>query len=281
MNKVKRPLCRYYGGKWKMAPWIVSHFPKHNCYTEAFGGAGSVLLTKDPSRVEVYNDLSDEMYNLFTVLRDPAKSKELLRLLQLTPYSRTEWKNCIELSDNDVEQARRTLVLSTQSYNVSKSLLRKNSSFRMCSSGHHILPTDFQRSVENIEDIIQRLKNVLFENRHYLDVISNHDRKSTLHYLDPPYLPETRSCNSNFYQHEMSLEDHAEMLVHLQELNGMVIISGYQSELYHSILVETYGWISKSKKAISGAAIKGKTERQEIIWMNKAVQNQQKQITLL
>jgi DNA adenine methylase len=86
---VTRPVIRYYGGKWKLADWVISHFPKHRCYVEAFGGAASVLMKKKPSRVEVYNDLSDEVVNLFQVLRDPGTAKELRRRLSLTPFSRT------------------------------------------------------------------------------------------------------------------------------------------------------------------------------------------------
>ena len=86
-----RPIIRYYGGKWKIADWVISFFPEHRCYVEAFGGAGSVLMKKKPARVEVYNDLSNEMVNLFRVLRDRDQAAELKRLLDLTPYSRAEW----------------------------------------------------------------------------------------------------------------------------------------------------------------------------------------------
>lgn len=33
-----RPALRYHGGKWLLAPWIISFFPEHSAYTEVYGG---------------------------------------------------------------------------------------------------------------------------------------------------------------------------------------------------------------------------------------------------
>lgn len=107
---VGRPVLRYHGGKWLLAPWIASHFPAHDVYVEPYGGGASVLMRKARSRAEVYNDLDEDVVNVFRVLRDEGQAERLREVLALTPYSRTEWKESFSTSDDPVERARRTFV---------------------------------------------------------------------------------------------------------------------------------------------------------------------------
>lgn len=93
MNKPTRPVLRYHGGKWKLAPWVIQHFPPHQVYVEPFGGAASVLMQKPRVEAEIYNDLDDDVVNIFRILRDPAMAAELRRRLELTPFARTELRD--------------------------------------------------------------------------------------------------------------------------------------------------------------------------------------------
>jgi len=79
---------RYYGSKWRLAPWIISYFPNHTAYVEAFGGMGAVLMQKQPSPIEVFNDLDQRVINFFRVLRE--QQEQLITQLRLTPYTRLE-----------------------------------------------------------------------------------------------------------------------------------------------------------------------------------------------
>lgn len=83
-----RPVLRYHGGKWKLAEWIIGHFPPHSVYVEPFGGAASVLIQKPRSYSECYNDLDSEVVNVFRVLRDSESAERLTAALNYVdpPY---------------------------------------------------------------------------------------------------------------------------------------------------------------------------------------------------
>lgn len=114
--EVTRPVLRWHGGKFLLAPWVISHFPKHRIYVEPFGGAASVLLQKPRSYGEVYNDLNGDVVNLFQVLRDPELALTLANMLRLTPFSRVEFKLSYVPADCQVERARRLVVRCFQGF---------------------------------------------------------------------------------------------------------------------------------------------------------------------
>lgn len=107
MTTVIRPALRYHGAKYRLAPWIMSFFPAHGCYVEAFGGAAGVLLQKERGYAEVYNDLDGAVVNFFKVLRDAESRARLIESVVLTPYAKAEFELAWKATDDPIEQARR------------------------------------------------------------------------------------------------------------------------------------------------------------------------------
>lgn len=240
-----------------MAPWIISHFPEHRIYVEPYGGAASVLLRKDRSYAEVYNDLDGELVNLFRVARD--NGTELVRLLELTPFARDEFRGSYSPSGDPLEQARRTVIRSFMGFGSNSH--NKKTGFRSCSNRSGTTPAhDWMHYPDCLSAIIDRLRGVVIENRDALSVVKTHDTPKTLHYVDPPYVPASRDKGID-YRHEMSEDDHCRMAEVLNSLRGNVIVSGYPSSLYDRLFA---GWNRVERIALADGAKK----RTEVLWMN-------------
>lgn len=258
-----RPLLRYHGGKWMLAPWIISHFPDHRIYVEPFGGAGSVLIQKPRCYAEVYNDLDREIVNLFTVVR--TRGSELVPLLELTPWSNQEYRAAFELSTDPLEQARRTVIRSFMGFG-SNSLCRDvKSGFRSNANRSGTIPAmDWRNYPSQLVRIIERLRGVVIENRDAAEVMLCHDTPKTLHYCDPPYVHSTRSTamhGNHGYSHEMTDEDHRRFAECASSLQGSVIISGYHSPLYDELF---NGWKLVERASMADGA----RPRVEVLWFS-------------
>ncbi|HYN54380.1 MAG TPA: DNA adenine methylase [Methylotenera sp.] len=161
MNEAKRPLVRYHGGKWKLAPWLISFFPEHRTYVEAYGGGGSVLIRKERSYAEIYNDLDSEIVNLFKVARE--NGLELLEQCELTPFSREEFNLSYEPAAEPLEQARRTLVRSFMGFG-SASVSKQKSGFRANSNRSGTTPAhDWANYPDAFRNVITRLQGVVID----------------------------------------------------------------------------------------------------------------------
>lgn len=276
MMSINHPLMRYHGAKFRLAPWVISHFPPHKIYVEPFGGAAGVLLRKPASYSEVYNDLDDDIVNLMRVLRDHEDSTELMQQLALTPYSRTEFNDAFQPTDNAVEQARRTLIRAHMGFG-SAGATKGHTGFRIDVNRDYGTPLHlFRKCPETLQAVIQRLLNVLIENRPAVDVMDSYDSADTLHYVDPPYLPSTRQTG-RCYRHEMTVDDHVDLLNALTRLEGMAVLSGYDSELYNDMLGS---WIKKTTTARISAG-RGTSIKTECLWINPAAVAAQRQMKLI
>lgn len=268
--KLTRPILRYHGGKWRLAPWIISHLPSHRIYTETLGGAASVLLRKERSYAEIYNDLDGEIVNLFRVVRDPMQGRELARVLSLTPYARSEFDAAYLPAGDPIEQARRTIIKSFMGFSGAGITGKWKTGFRANSNCSGTTPAhDWQHYPEALEMIIERLQGVVIENRPAEQIMIAHDSKKTLHYVDPPYPTSTRRGKwaDNAYRHEMSDNDHRNLAYILHDLMGMVVISGYPCDLYDIELFPD--WQRVEKEAMADGASK----RTEVLWLSPSTSN--------
>lgn len=272
MNAPTRPALRWHGGKWRLAPWIISHFPPHRTYVEPYGGAASVLLRKPRAYAEVYNDLDDEVVNLFRVLRDEAMADRLLEMVQLTPFARAEFEEAYQPTDEPVERARRLMIRSFFGFgsnaNAGQRRGHRSTGFRKNTTRAGTTPaTDWRTFPDHIPALIERLRGVVIEHRPALRVVDDQDGPDTLVYADPPYMHATRSAvryNSErglIYAHEMDDAQHEELLAHLLTVESMVVLSGYACPLYENTLAS---W----RRVETETHADGAKPRTEVLWIN-------------
>lgn len=272
---VARPPLRWFGGKWRLAPWIISHFPCHRTYTEAFGGGGSVLLRKPRCYAEVFNDLDGEVVNFFRVLQSRAGAAELRRRLWLTPFSRGEFNLAYEPTDDPVERARFLAIRSIMGFGTNAHRQDVRTGFRANSDRSSTTPAmDWVSYPAKLAGTIKRLRGVVIENRPAREILDQHDGPEVLHYVDPPYPHSTRGTGHSSdarYAHEMTDDQHRELAAQLQDLKGMVIVSGYPCDLYDQELYP--GWMRVERPALADGAAK----RTEVLWLNERAAREQSQ----
>lgn len=259
-----QPLIRYHGGKYRFADWIISNFPKHKTYVEPFGGGASVLISKLPSQIEVYNDIDEEVVNLFRVLRNPEQRQQLEQLVYLTPFARQEFVEAYEYSDCPLEKARRLIVRAQMGFG-SAGATRGNTGFRRMGGRQKNYEIQIWDKYPNrLASIAERLKDVLIENHEASKIIDYYDDKDTLFFIDPPYVRSTRTANMNAYQYEMDDDAHKSLLDRLKDVEGFVVLSGYECDLYN---INLSGWKKLTKQVQASGKIGGVT-RQECLWLN-------------
>lgn len=273
-----RPIVRYHGGKWKLAPWIIGHLPPHRTYVEPFGGGASVLLRKPRSYAEIYNDLDGEIVNVFRVMRDHGPA--IREAIRLTPFSRAEFTTAYQPANDPIEQARRTILRSFQGFG-SAAACGELSGFRANSNRSGTTPAhDWANYADATEALIERLRGVVIEQRDAMAVMLHQDTSETLHYVDPPYVHSTRSVKVNHdlarksYKHELTDEMHEALATALRGLSGMVVLSGYPSALYETLY---RGWHRIDRIAHADGA----RARVECLWLNEAAHEGQKQRRLI
>ena len=198
----------WYGGKFSHLDWLLPLLPKTKHFCEPFGGSAAVLLNREPSPVETYNDIDGEVVNFFRVLRD--RPNELIRKIRLTPWARAEFEISRGPSGDDIEDARRFFFSSNASIGAMpfdtstgmRTIKHINDSYSAACHNFYELP-------DVVAKVADRLIGVQIEQRDYIYIITRYDTPDTLIFFDPPYIKNNRS-NTNVYAFEWSDEQHKE-----------------------------------------------------------------------
>ena len=256
-----RSLLRYFGGKWAVAPWVLSHLPEHRIYVEPFGGAASILLRKPRSRIEVYNDMDAEIVGIFRVVQSPELCRQLVRRLRRTPYSRTEFARAFQPADDPVECSARAIIRAYMSFHHEALFNPRKTTFADARHRTHwtCKAREWASYPRTLVAACRRLRGVVIENSDALRVIRVQDTPDTLFFVDPPYLPSTRSKSG--YRHEMSEPQHVELLDTLKAVKGKVVVCGYPSDLYDAALA---GWSRHERQHYAAGSTRKRTE---VLWI--------------
>lgn len=245
--KCARPVLRYFGGKWRLAPWLISLMPKHATYVDPFCGAASVLFRKPPVERELLNDSSSSLIRYLRTVQN--EGKKLAGEIRKTTITKSRWTKSLG-SGLPLEMAIRSF------HSIGTDGLWKNSGYR----GHPIALAAWKTLPDAIRAAQERLRFVKISELDAFDVIRENDSAETFFYVDPPYVRATRS-SSHVYEKEFSELDHSHLAGLLHGIVGKAMVSGYDCPLYGKLYA---GWRTATHDALKDNAKKTK----ETVWMN-------------
>lgn len=248
--------------------------PAHTTYLEPYSGFFSVGLQKPPCLREFANDIDAGLIEMWRVLRDRPES--LGGLLAGLPYTSGTFDWAANPGGDVVTLAAKYLVRSRFSRGGLRETFAWSERLRGKRSPGGPIPGDahgWDTIRAELPLIAARVQDVGFRCGPALDAIAELDGPGTLVYVDSPYLLSTRTAK-RVYRHEMTpsgseSEDrlrHAALLAMLRECRGMVMISGYPSDLYDRMLADwnrhTFNLPNHAGQGLT------KQRRTEVVWCN-------------
>ena len=226
---VRAPFA-YAGGKAKHLKNILPHLPYRDSYIEPFGGSGAILLARDASPLEVYNDRYAGVVAFYRCLRKPDTTQQLIDRLTFILHSREEfiwcrdtWSNCTDI----VERAARWYYMLTMSF----SSLGRN--FGRSTKGKAQAACKLANHIKDFDHVHNRIRYVIIENQDFRNILKDFDNPDAVFYLDPPYL----EVHDGTYKESMEPYEHKELLDIVFGMQGFVAVSSYKNDLY-----ESYDW---------------------------------------
>ena len=262
-KKVMKAPIRYYGGKTYQAAWILDVINRYQfkTYIEPFGGSGAILFAKEPSPVEIYNDLYSDLVTFYRVLRNPKTYKELITFLEHSPYSREMFGESKDALSNKklstVERAGHFFILIRQSFSGLRS------SWSTAGRVGKPKPTPYRNAIDRFPEVHERLRHVHIEHKDAIECIKFYADPKSLIYCDPPYVFGTR-VHTEAYKHEYTDTQHKQLVETLLTVPGHKILSGYESSIYQPLL--DAGWTLYKKQFTCYASTGKKGRRTECLY---------------
>jgi DNA adenine methylase len=253
-----KAIAKYPGSKWSLADWIIDFFPEHHSYLEPYFGSGAVLFNKPRSNIETVNDLDGNVVNLFECIRsDPER---LAWSIYMTPYARAEYERAFHRKPEEpFEKARNFYIRLNMGHGFRTTGEKVGWKNDVHGRERSYASQDWCNLPDKIIQAAERLRGVQIDNRSAIELIPRFNFKNVLIYCDPPYMLNTR--HGKQYKCEMDNAEHERLLDLLIKHKGYVIISGYDTELYNSILKDWNKYETVSYSQVC-------SKKKEVIWMN-------------
>lgn len=272
---VRSSSIKKFGAKAYLAQEIISRFVPHNQYNEPYFCTGAVLFAKPPEWyngvAEIVNDLDWDITNFWMVLQDESAFKKFKRLVEATPVNQALWEyyrtERIHLEDPDPRSALQFFIRCRQSREGKEKAFNTLTKTRT-RRGMQEQVSAWLTSIDGLLDAHTRLKRVLIlDAQDAIGIIRRQDTAKTLHYLDPPYFHPTRVSKA-VYRHEMTKQQHVDLLDELAKIKGKFILSAYQSNLYET-WKKKHGFIRHDIEIdCKASSAKEKPKRVECLYMN-------------
>ncbi|BEK17943.1 TPA: DNA adenine methylase [Campylobacter jejuni] len=249
---LKAPFA-WVGGKNYLAKEIIALMPEHKSYIEVFGGALSVFYQKSASKIEVINDINDELINLHLCIRN--KPQSLANVLNSMIISRKIFhmlKNKEIKPKNDLERAAFYFYLISTSFGSSMgqfAMSKQRAPKRLC--------RDFSLHTK-------RLKNASIENKSFEYILKEYDYNEALFYLDPPYVG-----TESYYKNVpcFGLKEHELLCDLLKNIKGKFMLSYNDCDLVRELYKDFNIKELKVRYSLNNNVLKRK-ESKELLIMN-------------
>jgi len=260
---------KYFGGKSGiMTKNIINMFPTNRkVFVDVFGGSG-VILMNQKSKVEIYNDIFQNIYSLYKVISDKKLYKEFQLKCELSIYSeqlRKEYKQLLKTKLSLIDRAFYYFYVNRTSHNghggfaIDHKIRAKRSKSIQ----------DYLSTIEKLPTLHERLKNVIVRNTDALELIEKENNPNTLLYLDPPYHHSTRSKAR--YEVDFTDEQHERLIDLCLTSKSKILLSGYDNFLYDKLIKA--GWNKKQFKINTVNFDNTPKTKIETIWYNYKIEN--------